>query len=151
MTFDINKIIWASLINFVKKMSGMKLRRQREAAGEKCTLPLQRIHNGVGKFAWQPACCHGNDMTAHWVGDDAGCQGRLLCSLGKQRISARGYFGGFVLPSNLSLFSHNSSVINRNMSAMREWKRRRRKKCAMQRVAGVRYGNKYVENLYCAD
>lgn len=40
--------------------------------GERSTLLLQKQHNGIGKLAWQPARCHGNHMTAHWVGKQ-GC------------------------------------------------------------------------------
>lgn len=45
---------------------------EHKTAGERCTPLLQRQHNGIGKLAWQPARCHGNDMTAHWVGKQ-GC------------------------------------------------------------------------------
>lgn len=43
-----------------------------KAAGERCVSLLQTLHNGIGKLAWQPAGCHGNAMTAHWVGKQ-GC------------------------------------------------------------------------------
>lgn len=42
-----------------------KNRSSRIATGERRTRLLQKQHNGIGKLAWQQACCHGNLVTAH--------------------------------------------------------------------------------------